>query len=495
MLRRWCAQLALLGVFSMVCALSLSAEHIQKQSIAKLAVTTSSPEARKDFELAMGNFEEYRLGDCLKHLRAATQADKNFAQAFILISRLTGNPTEQADTRKRALDLAPKVSQGEQMLIHWLADAQENNYLPAIATMNDLLVKYPQDPRVAFLAGDWLNGQQRYEQSIVVLERAVTLHPKYAAALNDLGYAYAHVGNFEKAFAAMDRYVALEPDEPNPHDSYGEILRMAGKFDDALVQYRASIRLDVNFGSEIGVADTYALMGKEEDARDEYERAIVFASSDHDKILYQIRSSLTWIREDNRKQAEKSFADIAKTAHAAGLARLEAEAHRIFALYEPDPKVALKHIQAAESALKEAHPISAADRDEEQALVLRVRATRLAEAQDLQSASAVVDELEDMASNGRSQIIQLAWEGASGSLLFAQAKYAEAIPALEDDASNPLSLKLLWSAYRKTGAESQAQAVALRLASFNFPTVEQALVVPQFRASQVSQAQQPGDAH
>ncbi len=174
----------------------------------------------------------------------------------------------------------------------------------------------------------------------------------------------------------MDRYVALEPDQPNPHDSYGEILRMAGKFDAALEQYRMSIRIDPNFGSELGVADTYAVMGKEGEAREEYERAIVFAGSESDKVQRELQSAVTWIREDNRKHAEKALGDVAKHAHAAGLARLEAEAHRILAMYEPDPKAAVKHLQAAQSALQEQHEISASDRNEKLASILRVRAVR-----------------------------------------------------------------------------------------------------------------------
>ena len=102
--------------------------------------------------------------------------------------------------------------------------------------------------------------------------------------------------------------MALEPDQPNPHDSYGEILRMAGKFDAALEQYRMSIRIDPNFGSELGVADTYALMGKELEAREEYDRAIVFAPSDGDKVQRELQSAVTWIRENNRKQAERALA-------------------------------------------------------------------------------------------------------------------------------------------------------------------------------------------
>ena len=235
MLRRWCLYLLL---FSSLAALASTksnpAQPKQKNASTKLPVTTSSAQARTSFEKSMREFEEYRIPESLQDLRAAAKADPNFAQAFILISRMSQDPAEQASTRKRAEQLAVKVTPSEQLLIRWLADAQQNNYLPAIAAMNDLLARYPRDQRLAYLAGDWLMQQFRYEQAVAVLERALALNPDYAAALNDLAYGYADMGNFEKAFAAMDRYVALEPDQPNPHDSYGEILRMAGKLDAAL---------------------------------------------------------------------------------------------------------------------------------------------------------------------------------------------------------------------------------------------------------------------
>ena len=66
---------------------------------------------------------------------------------------------------------------------------------------------------------------------------------------------------------------------------------MAGKFDAALEQYRISIRIDPNFGSELGVADTYALMGKEQEAREEYDRAIVFANSEGDRVQYELQAA------------------------------------------------------------------------------------------------------------------------------------------------------------------------------------------------------------
>lgn len=492
MLRRWCLYLL---VFSSVAASATTnsspSQSSQKGQPTKLPVTTSSAQARTSFEKAMLKFEQYRVPETLQDLRAATQADPNFAQAFILLSRMSPDPGEQTSARMRAKQLASKVSPSEQLLIRWLAGAQENNYLPAISAMNDLLAKYPRDQRLGYLAGDWLMQRQRYEQAVTVLERALVLSPDYAAALNDVAYGYADLGNFDKAFAAMDRYVALEPDQPNPHDSYGEILRMAGKLDAALEQYRMSIRIDPNFGSELGVADTYAVMGKEREAREEYDRAIVFAPSNADRVQRELQSAVTWIRENNRKQAEKALSDVARHAHTAGLGQLEAEAHRILGMYESDPKTALKHLQAAQDVLREEHQISASDRDEEQAKILRVRAARLVDVQDLDSASKTVKQLETMAGTSRSQVIQLCYHAAAGAVLVAQGKFAEAIPHLEEGATDPESMRLLWRAYTSTGATSDAQAIAAKLAALNLPTVEQALVVPQFRVSLVSQAGQP----
>ena len=456
-----------------------------------LPVTTSSPEARRKFEHAMRNFEDYRLNESLQHLREAVKADPKFAQAFILIAKISRDPVEQAAARRRAKSLASEVSPGEQMLIRWLADAQEDDYLPAIAAMNDLLAMFPDDHRLAFLAGDWLTLQERYEQATVVLQHALAFYQDYPAALNDLAYTYAFAGDFDKAFATMERYAALEPDEPNPHDSYGEILRMAGKFDAALEQYRMSVHIDPNFGSEVGIADTYALMGREQDARDEYDRAIVFAGTQSDKVQYELQSAVTWIRENNRKQSEKALSDVAKHAHAAGLAYYEAEAQRVLAMYEPDLKSALKHLQLAQSVLQEPHELSESDRKDEQARILRVKATRAAEAKDIQTSVDALNQLEAMAEKSRSQVIQLCYHGAAGAVLMAQGSSAEAISHLEEDSRNPLSMRLLWRAYSDTGATAQAQALAAKLAALNVPTAEQAVVVPQFRATLVSKAEQP----
>jgi tetratricopeptide (TPR) repeat protein len=478
---RWTAFLVLL------CAAAFGSDansrHVKPaQNSVTLPVTTTSPAARKEFERAMGDLEKLRRADALEDLRAAVQHDPKFAQAYILISQLTHDPDEQVSARSRAEQLAVHVTSGERLLIRWVGGVQENNYVPAIAAMNDLLAMYPQDHRTAFLAGRWLVHQRRYAQGIFVLEHALTLFPEYPAALNELAYAYAFSGNFEKAYGLMDRYVQLQPDQPNPYDSYGEILRAAGQYDAALEKYRQAIHVDPNFGSELGVADTLAVMGKEGEAREEYAKALIFVTSESDRVEYELQAAVTWIRENNHKQVDKSMHDIARNAHAGGLAKLEAEANRIMAMSAPDYRDATHHLKAAERALDEGHPISRSDREEERALILEVAARRASHNQEADAAQKSVAQLETMAGQSRSQVIQLAYHAAAGAMLAEQGKYAEAIPHLEEDTENPESMLLLWKAYKQTGAQEDANLLAKRLAGMNEPTVEQALVVPQFRA-------------
>jgi len=457
---------------------------------AVLPVTTSSPAARQEFEHAMVDLEALRRSDAVNDLRATVKRDPKFAQAYVLLSHLTHDPDEQVSCRQRAEQLAAHATSGERLLIKWLSGVEENNYVPAIAAMNDLLAMYPQDHRTAFLAGRWLIHQRRYAQGIFVLEKAIALFPDYPAALNELAYAYGFTGNFDKAYALMDRYVQLQPDQPNPYDSYGEILRAAGRYDDAIQKYRMAIRVDPNFGSEFGVADTLAVMGKEQEARAEYAKALMFVSGESDRVAYELQTAITWIRENNHKQVDKSLHEVAKHAHAVGLAKIEAEANRVMAMSAPDYHDAVHHLKAAEHALDEGHPMSKSDREEERALVLETSAMRAAQNHSTETAAKVVAQLESMANQSRSQVIRLAYHSAAGAVLMEQQKYPEAIAHLQEDVENPEAMLLLYHAYVQSGAQEDAKLLAKRLTGMNEPTVEQALVVPQFRASLADEQKQ-----
>src|SRR6201981_2084801 len=177
----------------------------------------------------------------------------------------------------------------------------------------------------------------------------------------------------------MDRYTAILPKEPNPHDSYGELLRMAGHFDQSLTQYQMALKIDPTFvTSQAGIADTYALMGNQPQARIEYDKAIVQAHNDADRIDYMMQKATTWVREANLNEADKAFAETAQKAHELGLDFQEAQAHQRMAEYQSDDAAALHDLEEAEGALGHRQDISPLDRDEELARIFRYRTVRAA---------------------------------------------------------------------------------------------------------------------
>src|SRR6202035_1286596 len=188
---------------------------------------------------------------------------------------------------------------------------------------------------------------------------------------------YARNREFAKAFAAMDRYVALLPKEPNPQDSYGELLRMAGNFEGSLQHYRAALKIDPDFvTSQLGLGDTYALMGNQEQARIEYAKAIRYALNEADRLTYSMQNATTWVRDGKFAEADKLFQEIAQTAHAKEQDLQEAQSYRQLAEYQADDNAALKFLQDAEESLGHRSTISKSDKTEELSRILRNRTVR-----------------------------------------------------------------------------------------------------------------------
>jgi tetratricopeptide (TPR) repeat protein len=464
-------------------ALPSYAHHLKKGDSTYLPITTSSARARELYEKGMADYENLYLERCNDDWRAAVKEDPSLAVAWAWIAFNSSNPQEISDARAKAKALAPNLTPGEQLMVAWIAKVQEGDYIGGITAMNDMLEMYPKDKHLLYLAANWLMGENGDDQAQHYLEKALSLDKNFPAALNDLAYVDARNRQFDKAFAAMDRYVALLPKEPNPQDSYGELKRMAGEFQSSLDHYHAALKIDPDFvTSQVGLGDTYALMGNQDQARIEYDKAIRFAHNEADRLSYGMQNAMTYVRDGNYAEADKEFAEIAETAHAKEQDLQEAQAERHIAEYQTDDNVALKHLKTAEEALHHLATISASDRDEELSRILRVRAVRAARVGNQPLADQSLAQLEALAGGSHNRVIQSSYEGAAGTLLMDQKKYEEAIAHLEEDQDNPFTMELLVQAYYETMQTEKLHDIETRLRGTNVPTMEQALVVPALRA-------------
>jgi tetratricopeptide (TPR) repeat protein len=470
---------ALIPLFASLCASAQQKPTIQ--------ITTSSPQARAFFEQGLAKMETLRSEAALADWREAARLEPNFNLAHALLTMLSRDPIEQVLERDRALATRKFGSREEQLITDWAVNTNQSRWVPAIQAMNEALSEFPQDKHIAWLAGMWLSNQRQSARAIPMFERANQIDPNFADPLNQAAYCYADMGDFDRAFIEITHYAELLPNEPNPQDSIAEISRRAGRFQEALDHYHASLKIDPTFvDSQAGLGDTYALMGEEEKARAEYAIAIDNATTRVQSVTYLLQSVSTWAREQNFARADEEFQHAAKEAHDRDLGGLEAEAWRMMSVYQRDNKKAMQLLTRAEEALKHQHKMSAAAREQELANILRTRAGRAVHDGSMKDALASLKKLEAIAAVNHSGQVHYALNGAEGSILLAQNKFDEAISHLQEDDGNPFSLQRLIVAYQKTGAADKAAIMASRLSKFYDPTIEQAVVVPAFNKNLVA---------
>jgi tetratricopeptide (TPR) repeat protein len=477
--------LSLLGICLLVAAVSMAEESASPQTsqpAAALPLTTKSPEARRLVEEALTLYlDRVEQAQSIEILRKAVQVDPDFAMGHEFLAQISLDSAEQVGEQAQAFATRSHATTSEQLVIEWYQDAADHKLISAITKMNDVINQYPHDKWVVWMTTWWLQTQAQYERSISVYERSgITDSP---GLINNMGYNYAYVRQFDKAFAMMDRYVALLPDDSNPQDSYAEILRMAGRFNQSIEHYRASLVINPEFySSQFGIADTYSLMGDQVRARKEYEIGFQkFSLPELQQILWKTREAATFAREGDNDGAEHAFQAIADYAHSKQNSQAEADTYRQMAMCTQNPKQALVYLGNAEAATQDGKNSLKTAISQELAQILRARVEVALKMGNKQMVKSNLERLSEMSESSNDKLIELAYHGAAGASLFADHKYDQAISHLEEDTNNPFSLKLLAAAYQKIGYSAGAKRTTETLTNLNDPTLDQALVVPAFR--------------
>jgi tetratricopeptide (TPR) repeat protein len=89
--------------------------------------------------------------------------------------------------------------------------------------------------------------QKNHEKAIAAASRSVRLRPDFGPGYNTLAYAYLAAGKLDHAQAAMEKYRSLQPDDPNPYDSLGDLWMEAHEYKKAAENYFMAFQKDPNW--------------------------------------------------------------------------------------------------------------------------------------------------------------------------------------------------------------------------------------------------------
>ena len=276
----------------------------------KIPITTSSAEARAEFLQGRDLSEKLKITDSIAHFQKAVSFDPAFAFAELSLANSAPTGTEFFEHLNKAVALADKASNGEKLLILATQAGANNDATKQKDYLDELVLAYPNDERAHFNLGGWYFGQQDYPKAIEHYKKATELDPTYSTAFNILGYAYRQAVDYANAEKAFQRYIELIPRDPNPYDSYGELLLKMGRFDDSIAQYRKALAIDPNFvNAHQGIAMDLLYLGKPDEAAAEIDNFTQKARTDGERRTALF--ALTVVRIDGG-QMDKALANVDK---------------------------------------------------------------------------------------------------------------------------------------------------------------------------------------
>jgi tetratricopeptide (TPR) repeat protein len=274
----------------------------------KIPVTCSSDEARAAFLKGREMQENLRAPDARQFFQDAVAQDQRFAWAHLGLATTATTATDFFSSLGTAARLADRASDGERLLIQAVVAGTNGQPEVQRGLLEDLVAAFPDDERAQNQMGLYYFGRQDWVQSTKFLERAIEIEPSFAPAYNQLGYARRFMGDYAGAEEAFVKYVELIPDEPNPYDSYAELLMKTGRFDESITQYQLALERNPNFvASYVGIGNNHMFMGQTDNAMEAFAKLAAIARNDAER-----RQACTWMAFSHLHEGdhEKALAEI-----------------------------------------------------------------------------------------------------------------------------------------------------------------------------------------
>jgi serine/threonine protein kinase/tetratricopeptide (TPR) repeat protein len=232
----------------------LPAETLPAKAPAIEQTATSNVEAYRHYQMGVDYGRRFLVADAIRELKEAVRLDPQFALAYMSLAsqyEFEGD-LRQADAIQQQLDgMQSRLPRYEQMVYQSRKARQSGDSDALISSLQKLIAEFPHDSENRGVLAQTLTAAGRAQDSLRVLREGLQIDPKAETLLNVESYTLAISGDLAGALQDNDRYAALRPTDPNPLDSRGDILFIAGRHDEAVAAYRKVLEIRPDFSDYV----------------------------------------------------------------------------------------------------------------------------------------------------------------------------------------------------------------------------------------------------
>jgi len=336
-------------------------------------VTTGSLEAFEAYSEGLAARRHVRYADALRHLERAVALDPSFALAWFELSKISDVSDVMAGAEltqeysSKVLGLLDRLPRRQRLLV----EARYSILLEwdperAVRLLEQLSATYPDEEEAYALLQSVYTRLNRPEAALATIERGVEALPESGSLRNAYGYSLARRGRYVEAAREFEAYARLEPDEPNPQDSLGEISLVAGRLEKAREAYGRALEIAPDFfNAHGGRALAWAMEGRFAEAFAEGRKVEnIIVRQGFPPIRVHFVFALMHTRLGRHRDAERDLQQGVELAAARGSAQslvaLELLS-ALLALEREDGADAVASIRRAEAQLpRMRHPVTQA---------------------------------------------------------------------------------------------------------------------------------------
>ena len=217
-----------------------------------MTVTAKSDAALSAYNKAKKYFDDVHIDKALENFKKALTLDPGFFMVnyqLALYSLLNQEEEDFHRFAKTAIDSKSKLSDAEEILKEALVRL-DGGSTDVTDAGRKLVSMYPGDPESYNNLVSFQSLARDSAGMVETLEKAVKIASSPAPFYNQLGYVYLTMKQMDKAEAAFEKYIELDPNNPNAYDSKGDFYLYNKQYEKAYYLYLKANRMDPAFSQK-----------------------------------------------------------------------------------------------------------------------------------------------------------------------------------------------------------------------------------------------------